>query len=181
MRGRRSNSMSMQRCSVCQELGHKATRHRTNKVCISCGKNLPIDQFYQVHKQPGSLVTNPSSRCKTCDVAASNAAYRSGFRGRLLRLLNSAKTRSKSEGWIFDIDIDYLLTQLDLQSYLCYYTGEPLTFETGDSGVSLDRKDSGCGYVKGNVVLVSWRINNMKGNLSEIEFIKMCQLVSRRT
>jgi hypothetical protein len=44
---------------------------------------------------------------------------------------------------------------------------------------SLDRIDSSKGYVEGNVQWVHKRINIMKNDLSDSEFIEWCRVVSK--
>lgn len=42
---------------------------------------------------------------------------------------------------------------------------------------SLDRIDNTKGYIEGNVQWVHWRINNMKSNMTQLDFINWCKLV----
>lgn len=43
---------------------------------------------------------------------------------------------------------------------------------------SLDRIDSNLGYVESNIRLVAWIVNHTRGNLTDLEFIDMCNKVS---
>lgn len=72
----------------------------------------------------------------------------------------------------------------------CAYTGEYLTHRKYGGRVngktkyipgtaSLDRKDSSKGYVKGNIQWVHKALNAFKGDLSEREFLELCDKVSR--
>ena len=65
----------------------------------------------------------------------------------------------------------------------CALTGMPLVIaqvasKRTDTTASLDRIDSGAGYVVGNVQWVHKDINRMKGNLTDLEFLHFCQMVS---
>jgi len=96
----------------------------------------------------------------------------------LYALLRAAKTRASKENWCIDIDLPFLLALLERQEGKCYYTGQLLTYETGDHGVSMDRRDPDLGYTQGNVVLVLWIINNMKRHLSESVFLSLCKAIT---
>lgn len=69
-----------------------------------------------------------------------------------------------------------LFEQLKKQQYRCYYTGKKLTF----NNVSLDHKQplsKGGKHAMSNVVLCLKRVNTMKGQMTEDEFISLCRLV----
>lgn len=77
------------------------------------------------------------------------------------RLLNAARARAKRDGLAFDLQPGDIHVP-----DLCPVLGLPLFHKTGKGGgpnsPSLDRIDSSKGYVKGNVVVVSWRANAAK-------------------
>lgn len=74
------------------------------------------------------------------------------------------------------------------QNGSCCLTGLPLSFpevlytnENKKKGsASVDRIDSSIGYVKGNIQFVDKRINNMKQDLSQEEFIDLCKMVAEK-
>lgn len=70
----------------------------------------------------------------------------------------------------------------DLQGGLCAITGLRMTTrrkkEFFDTNASMDRIDNNQGYVVGNVRLVCYRINNMRGKLSDQEFRSWCYVVA---
>lgn len=43
---------------------------------------------------------------------------------------------------------------------------------------SLDRIDSSLGYIQGNLQLVTIKVNKMKSNFSDAEFMEICRNVS---
>ena len=45
-------------------------------------------------------------------------------------------------------------------------------------GCTMDRKNNSEGYVKGNVQLVCWKANKIKGELDDTEFKEFCKLVA---
>lgn len=80
--------------------------------------------------------------------------------------LASAKSRAKKAGVEFNITLE----DLNIPSY-CPVFGVELRTETGmgkrcDNSCSIDRIDNSKGYIKGNVAVISWRANMMKGNLT---------------
>lgn len=74
------------------------------------------------------------------------------------------------------------------QDKKCKLSGLTLTFALGRKQVnlrvttaSLDRKDSSCGYVRGNVQWVHKDINRMKHVFEERYFIHLCSLVTQNS
>jgi len=86
------------------------------------------------------------------------------------------------------IDLDYLFELGTKQNWQCALTGSPLSFIRGGTmwggkwcnpeSCTIDRIDSNKDYIKGNVQLVVWRVNCIKRDLSNEEFIKTCKLVA---
>lgn len=100
----------------------------------------------------------PTSRSKrTID-----AAYRRRHPKRIL--LKQARSRAQRGGIPFD------LTEADIHiPHRCPVLGIPLKRAEGqqrqaDTSPTLDRVDNTKGYVKGNVIVVSWRANRLKGD-----------------
>lgn len=84
-----------------------------------------------------------------------------------LYLLASAKARAAKRGLPFD------LTVADIQiPATCPVLGIAITVETGgvrDGSPSLDRIDNAGGYVAGNVRVISFRANFLKGSMTKEE------------
>lgn len=83
-----------------------------------------------------------------------------------------------------NLTIKYITNLLIKQNYKCYYSGQDITVAKttydcghGKSTASLDRIDSGKGYVKNNVCWVHKNINRMKNKFNEDQFILMCEQV----
>jgi len=64
----------------------------------------------------------------------------------------------------------------DRQQGLCALTGRPFEL-MGDWAASLDRIDSSQGYKRGNIRLVAWVVNHIKGDLSDDKFLGLCAAV----
>lgn len=101
--------------------------------------------------------------------------------------------RAKKRNIVFDqenVTIKYLWELLQKQNFTCplsgihiYLRGEDKTIPLTDNGnpryelfnASLDRIDSSKGYIVGNVQWVHRKVNMMKNNLSEKEFLEFCE------
>ncbi len=96
-------------------------------------------------------------------------------------LLRGAKKRNIA----VNISREEAYEQFVRQGRRCAITGVILKFspttrghQSGESTASLDRIDSNRGYDLNNIQWVHKRINIMKGNMSDEEFINWCKLVS---
>ena len=92
-------------------------------------------------------------------------------------LMGRVSKRARKTGMEVDIDLDDLNEIYDSQKLpgesfaRCIYSGYPLVFQSSrDYNASVDRVDSGIGYVKGNVQLVHKRVNISKHTLSDTQF-----------
>jgi hypothetical protein len=99
-----------------------------------------------------------------------------------LHIKHGAKRRSIE----FAITIEYAWQLFVQQQAKCALSGETITMCRSSRGcnvnwkrttASLDRKDSNCGYVEGNVQWVHKTINYIKRDLSDREFIQWCNKV----
>ena len=106
------------------------------------------------------------------------------LRGNLVRA-----SRRIEYGQVVDINIDYLFKIGEKQNWKCAITGVPLEFVRGGTywggkwcnprSCTLDRIDNDKGYLPGNVQLVTWEANCMRGNIPMDELVKLCKLVSK--
>lgn len=86
-------------------------------------------------------------------------------------LLKSARSRARSAGIAFTIDI----SDIQIPEY-CPLLGITLVPRQGgygpqDASPSLDRKDNTLGYIRGNVWVVSWLANKMKATASRAQLL----------
>ena len=69
-----------------------------------------------------------------------------------------------------DLTLEYIKELLLKQEYKDYYTGQvPENYED----YSIDRIDSNLGYIEGNIVITTNRVNTMKNDMSTEEFKKL--------
>ena len=74
----------------------------------------------------------------------------------------------------FDLDLDYLMAMWHQQQGKCALTGLPMNHTPRDlSSVSIDRKDSSLGHVRGNVQLVCMCMNMAKGDHANEELLRI--------
>jgi len=96
------------------------------------------------------------------------------------RMLASSKQRAKEK------NIEHTLRLKDVVELYgegrCAVTGEMLERggETRDNSPSLDRVDNEKGYVKDNVVVMSWRLNRIKHNANVRELELLVQFLLQR-
>lgn len=162
------------RCSVCGELGHKSLRHKQGSVkrCRLCAVEKHVDEYYTVARIDGTR--RVISICIDCD-KKKGADYRSGISGKLVGLLGTARRRAKIHSFDFDLNNKYIRELYAKQNGLCALSGRALSAASGPDSISLDRIDSKLGYVQGNVQLTTWRVNCMKSNMSNDDFIATCR------
>ena len=84
---------------------------------------------------------------------------------------SATKQSAKARSLEFDIDIDYAFSLFDGR---CALSGAEIVIGIN---ASIDRIDSQLGYIRGNIQWVDWKINKMKSNMKQDEFIILCRLV----
>ncbi len=154
------------------------------KVCNICITPKPrsSDYFYKRSSSSDGL----ENRCKACHLE-----QRSKNRKKQLQvdwstrlLLNAQRSHRDRQGRgrvsEFGITKQHIASLLEDQKGKCYWSGIRLNLADTKSLYypSLDRKDSQQGYVPGNVVLTTWVINRMKGDLPEPEFLRVLYTIS---
>lgn len=86
-------------------------------------------------------------------------------------MLMAAKARATDAEIPFDLTIDDIVIPLYCPALgIKLFIGERGSRENSPS---LDRIDPKLGYVKGNVIVISWRANRIKSNASYDEILKI--------
>lgn len=95
---------------------------------------------------------------------------------KLLQLRDSAKNRK----YAFDMSIKTVRNLLTRKT--CAYTGVKFdrTYPNKGAFPTVDRIDSEVGYIDGNVVMCTFTVNQMKGNLENVELLKVAQALLKR-
>jgi hypothetical protein len=162
--------------------------------CTKCLRDLSPDEFHRCSAVKSGRV----AVCKKCvhlhyyvpnrsQHASNKKAHRATPQGRekerewqrnrrrahpITRLLQEARARAKKKGLEFNLQKEDIVIPA-----VCPILGIPL-FPNKSKGAcenspSIDRVNSAAGYIKGNVVVISWRANRIKSNarLDELEKI----------
>lgn len=120
---------------------------------------------------------------RTPAVANEWAARRKGcgeICGRYWRTVE-ANARHRELAW--DITIEFAWSLFLSQDRKCALSGQPLVFhppgeKPTKTTASLDRIDSSQGYIRSNVQWVHKRVQRMKSNIPEHEFVLYCHLIA---
>lgn len=118
------------------------------KLCYKCDKVMPRDMF-----------SGPRQReCKDC---RSRRALSYGIEDKRQWMLDAARARARRKDLPFSLQLSDIVIPEK-----CPVFGFPLSFGTKmqrDQSPSLDRIKPELGYVPGNVLVVSWLANNIRG------------------
>ena len=174
-------------CSVCGEPSHTKSVHlnigTTEKQCSRCEKLKPFSEFSLKDSRivDGVELARYYANCKDCDRARSKFRKSSSFEARFNGIVTTCNQWSRKRGVKSEIDVEFIRELFQKQSGLCFYTGEPMKFESGIDSVSMDRRDSNIGYRRDNVVLCRWITNSMKGSFNMKDFISTCQQIAEQS
>ncbi len=155
------------------------------KRCRTCKEDLSLECF------PASGVGRVYYHCKSCMCVRRIAYCRKG--GNSLNrkwcrdnpekaLLSRTKRKAKIKGLDHNLElVDIIIPKT------CPVLGVPLTprdpgLEKGkvwNNTPSVDRIDNSRGYVKGNIIIVSWRANNLKSDANPEELRKLADFYSK--
>ncbi len=130
------------------------------KTCSDCGLDLPLTSYHKSRHY-----------CKQCK-------YKSDRERRKINpwgyATANAKYRAKKKGLEFNITPEYIKS---IDTDTCPYLNIPIFWNVStstdgravDNSKSIDRIDSSKGYVKGNVIVCSWRANSILSNATAAE------------
>jgi hypothetical protein len=172
----------------------------TNKTCNKCGNTYPRteDYFYKKRHHARKDVFIYESRCITCvnkkskewkknnksRIAAKNLKYLQTERGFFKSLFHSVGKSSKGNLFRdFDEFMDCWYKQQQKYGEYCpYYPHIKMTRIKGkkkptDTNISVDRLVNTLPYDKNNVMFVSWKANNEKGDVSYYLARKMVDFI----
>lgn len=147
-------------------------------TCWDCNKSKPRHLF-PYRKQ---YKDNKEKRCKKCNRENHKFRRNNHTKEQIINeLLNSCKASCKSRtknkrfnASVFNITVNDILELAKKQDNKCVYTGKELSWKANDNyKISIDRINSSKGYVKNNIQLVGWIVNQAKSNLSEKNFLNM--------
>lgn len=146
------------------------------KTCSTCKTEKPLNAFTKSKAQK----TGYMGYCKACNTER-NKRYRKDeatLERACSRVFSYLSRRVKEKGYQLDFDAKFLEELYKKQNGKCSFTGDPLELGSGSRRtLSVDRTNSSLGYLKENVTLVTWEVNNCKQDLSVEEFRELCRKV----
>lgn len=142
--------------------------------CSKCKLVLHIDNFQFGRK--GKDYQYRFSYCNECRKKQCYLNLNNDLNKFLSNTFNRSKLRAVKKGITFTISKQEYINQFNLQNGLCFYTDELLICKVNNklsrNSLSIDKIDPDKGYVKGNVVFTTHRINTCKNDLSLEEIQK---------
>ena len=147
---------------------HKLEKKDGKGLCTKCGQWKDLSQF--AIERSGKKYEYQLSYCNSCRVKRHNEWCNSNPNAWWQRRYTEWKRRAKSKNCIFNLSKHYLIDLYEKQGGRCFYTDEELIAKIGkgllDNSVSLDKIIPEKGYVEGNVVFCTKKINMCKNNLT---------------
>ena len=106
-----------------------------------------------------------------------------GYKEIPMKFFSSIVSNARARKIPFEVTIQQVWDLFLAQGRKCALSGLPIVFGANHGRVkgtaSLDRRDSSSGYTLDNVQWVHSRINNMKWDMPQSEFLSLCQSVSQ--
>ena len=155
--------------------GYDKHSHIVFNCFCECGKELEV--------LGNSLITGNTTTCG-CESRkrGKNHANWTGYEEIRNSYWTSLKTNAFDRGFCFDVSIEQAWDLFIKQGRKCALTGRQLIFapvrkKQSVQTASLDRINSSKGYRLDNIQWVHKTVNQMKMNLTQEDFIKICQEV----
>ena len=102
------------------------------------------------------------------------------------QMINRLRHRAKKRKMEWNLDVEFLTRLFEKQKGICALSGLELVMagsvsrhRKGETTASIDRIDSSKGYTKGNIQWLHKRVNNMKNDLLDSEFIELCRKIAQ--
>ena len=150
---------------------------RFYKPCTSCGE---MQSYLRKNYAEESL--RLGKVCKKCSNRNTDNSHRDWYKNIRISWINKFKTGAETRGIYWKISLDDVAALYEKQNGKCALTGWNIEFpEYGHSQkapASIDRIDSKKGYTPDNIQLVERKINMMKQQFSQEDFIKTCKAVA---
>lgn len=160
------------------EFSHKEPKNKQYYKCIcDCGNTRIVNKHY-LRNHKASCGCRFSGTDRTGDKHPKWTGYQEISGTYWNSIVKTAKERNMQ----FNITLEYVWELFLQQNRMCALTNILLTFgerQSDDKTASLDRIDSSKGYIEGNVQWVHKWVNVMKWDLSQKEFIQICNMVAK--
>lgn len=148
------------------------------KKCTGCGVEKDLGEFYANKSAKDGLTL----RCKICVKKATADWQAQLIENTKIGLIYSmAKSRAKRAGVEFTIKLEDIAvpTKCPVFGTKLRFNNSGRGYSAKDDSASLDRINPNRGYVKGNVVVVSWKANRTKAGLTPREVCKLADFYKK--
>lgn len=145
--------------------------------CSRCEEVKSIKNF-QLNKRGvnSKHIDYRNSYCNYCRLEKINLRLRRDIKTFINNRMNRIKAKCLRNKLEFNLDIEYCLKQFSDQNGKCFYTDLHINWKEINGlrpdCLSFDRVDCNLGYLKGNVVFCTKRINSIKLDMSLEEMSK---------
>jgi hypothetical protein len=152
--------------------------------CKQCYK---VDKFVNVH-QLKKYKLNDAGGCISCSrkrntpTGNKNVLWK-GYEEIPMSYIHNIRNSAIRRGLTWQVTEEYIWNLFVEQNRRCKISGVDLKFSSTinarDGTASLDRIDRHCGYVEGNLQWLHKKVNEMKWDMSDEEFISWCNIISQ--
>jgi hypothetical protein len=150
------------------EVGRSKNSEWYVQMQCECGKEEWV-RINAIRQRKADLCVN----CRSLrDRSPTFIGYKDMPGGIMSRIKNSSNARKHTKNTI-NFDAQYIYELFHSQNCKCKFTNMPLDWSTA----SLDRIDSTRGYEMGNVQWVHKKVNLMKLDMTDTEFVNWCKLI----
>lgn len=143
--------------------------------CSKCKKVKALDQF-QKHRM-GKKYPYMLTYCLKCRRNQLVDSLNSNVENYLVDKFRRLKVRASMGNMSFDLDKQYFIDLFHKQNGKCFYTGHNMDTTAGNGSrpndMSIDKIIPELGYIKGNIVFCTKRMNTIKNDLSLDELISL--------
>lgn len=156
-------------------------------LCKRCETWKNDDNFY--NDKNNTKFNGKQSICKECNKIAKRK-FRENDKNFIRVLLEGCKdstrrrkNKGRKECAVFELDEEFILNLKESQQNRCILSGQELIWKSnsGWKKASIDRIDNDKGYIKTNVRLVCWGVNQAMSNFSDSIFFEMCESVYKHS
>lgn len=168
-------------------VGETKNNLRIVKIIGSIKRNLLLKCLCLLCSNFTQIESNKFGKTKSCgclpyNKTSSNSPVWTGYKQISGSLWTRYQRQARERNFSFTITIEEAWQQFEDQKNICALSGVPICLVMGrklasNSTASLDRIDSSIGYVSGNIQWVHKRINKIKTNLPEHDFVRWCKKI----
>lgn len=173
-------------CKICRSNSRKSIRFERKesgtKCCNECKKDIDVSEFNSDRSNNDGL----QAVCKNCQLIRIHRSS-NNIDVFITKLLKDAKTRAKKKNIEFTLNCNDIKNLLQKQNNKCVITNIDLTFgwnptDTNNriknqDNISIDRIIPENGYTLNNIRLISAKINIIRFDNTDEEFVKFIQAI----